>query len=281
MPNENTMYKPEDWEAHPGDLNVLEMYAASGQGEGWLTGVPSFFIRLAGCSIGCAYCDSRFTWTTKNKESNWMSAANVYDAAERSGLHHVIVTGGEPLQHRWEVLFPLLNRLSYGHKHVTVETSGAFGARSVSDIRNKTTASILWSVAPKLPHAKSTMKLDKHFLSAWTYAASNNLQFKFVYASIDDIGYVLNMVRSWAEDMTFPFNHPTIPFIFQPMTPGASPKADEEEQKKEVMKLWRDGQEFLMNEVQHMPRQILDNNFAVFSVRPQTHFFLYGHRRGV
>ena len=32
------------------------------QGEGYFTGVPAIFIRLQGCPVGCARCDTKHTW---------------------------------------------------------------------------------------------------------------------------------------------------------------------------------------------------------------------------
>lgn len=31
------------------------------QGEGYFTGVPAIFIRLQGCPVGCAWCDTKHT----------------------------------------------------------------------------------------------------------------------------------------------------------------------------------------------------------------------------
>ena len=32
------------------------------QGEGYHTGKPAFFIRLAGCDVGCVWCDVKDSW---------------------------------------------------------------------------------------------------------------------------------------------------------------------------------------------------------------------------
>ncbi len=34
------------------------------QGEGYFTGVPAIFIRLQGCPVGCAWCDTKHTGTS-------------------------------------------------------------------------------------------------------------------------------------------------------------------------------------------------------------------------
>ena len=34
------------------------------QGEAYFTGTPATFIRLQGCPVGCAWCDTKHTWNT-------------------------------------------------------------------------------------------------------------------------------------------------------------------------------------------------------------------------
>ena len=36
------------------------------QGEASFTGVPSIFLRLQGCPVGCAWCDTKQTWETND-----------------------------------------------------------------------------------------------------------------------------------------------------------------------------------------------------------------------
>ena len=38
------------------------------QGEGTFTGVPSIFIRLQGCPVGCPWCDTQHTWETRAED---------------------------------------------------------------------------------------------------------------------------------------------------------------------------------------------------------------------
>ena len=38
------------------ELAILELYAASGQGEGYFAGVPSIFVRANYCPVGCHFC---------------------------------------------------------------------------------------------------------------------------------------------------------------------------------------------------------------------------------
>ena len=43
------------------ELPVMELFYSI-QGEGMHAGTPAFFIRLAGCSVGCHWCDVKESW---------------------------------------------------------------------------------------------------------------------------------------------------------------------------------------------------------------------------
>jgi organic radical activating enzyme len=101
-------------------LPVMELFYSI-QGEGMHTGKASFFIRLAGCDVGCHWCDVKESWD-KNihpiKEIN-----DLAKEAKESGTEIVIVTGGEP------TMYPLKELTKVLHKEglkVHLETSGAY-----------------------------------------------------------------------------------------------------------------------------------------------------------
>jgi 7-carboxy-7-deazaguanine synthase len=93
---------------------------ASLQGEGMLAGVPSFFIRASGCNLRCAWCDTPYaSWAPEGER---VAVAELVSRVERSGLRHVVITGGEPLLQR--ELGALTAGLAARGVHVTVETAG-------------------------------------------------------------------------------------------------------------------------------------------------------------
>lgn len=98
---------------------VAETFASL-QGEGILAGVPSFFVRASGCNLRCAWCDTAYaSWAPEGER---IPVADLVAQVERSGLRHVVVTGGEPLLQR--ELAPLTLALRARGRHVTVETAG-------------------------------------------------------------------------------------------------------------------------------------------------------------
>ena len=97
---------------------VMETFTSI-QGEGVYTGVPSFFIRLAGCDVGCVWCDVKESWD--KVKHPLVSLETLVEAAVRSGVNVVIVTGGEPTMHD---LAPLTEALRNVGLRIHIETSG-------------------------------------------------------------------------------------------------------------------------------------------------------------
>ena len=97
---------------------VMETFT-SVQGEGAFTGVPSFFIRLGGCDVGCVWCDVKESWDAEKHPRQ--SVSELVDRAVASGVHHVIITGGEPTLYD---LSDLTSSLKQAGLRVHLETSG-------------------------------------------------------------------------------------------------------------------------------------------------------------
>ena len=90
------------------------------QGEGYHQGKAAFFIRLAGCDVGCVWCDVKESWDA-NKHPH-LSIDEIVNAALAHPSKIAIVTGGEPLLH---VLDPLTNTLKTAGFQTHIETSGS------------------------------------------------------------------------------------------------------------------------------------------------------------
>lgn len=59
------------------------------QGEGYFTGVPAIFIRLQGCPVGCAWCDTKHTWDKlEDREvsctASWLRRKRVINGVRRA-----------------------------------------------------------------------------------------------------------------------------------------------------------------------------------------------------
>lgn len=89
------------------------------QGEGLNQGRPCTFIRLAGCNLQCAWCDTPYA----REGGEEMSVTEVLDQVWLLNGKHICITGGEPLLQREEVL-ELLKKFSIHGYNVEIETNG-------------------------------------------------------------------------------------------------------------------------------------------------------------
>jgi 7-carboxy-7-deazaguanine synthase len=132
----------------PGSLIVQEVFS-SVQGEGPLVGVRQIFLRLFGCHLNCAYCDTPETKTVLHPKG-FMPASFLLESPPGSGTHSrhdnpilarelvallkaldaehgphhsVAVTGGEPLLQAAE-LVPVLEGIRDMGLGVYLETAG-------------------------------------------------------------------------------------------------------------------------------------------------------------
>lgn len=124
-------------------LSINEMFETI-QGEGVYTGVPSIFIRLQGCPVGCPWCDTKHTWTlddaflttsenviTKTKESEAFFNTDgqaILALFNEQGYQakHVVITGGEPCMYDLVEVTRLLHDNGFTTQ---IETSGTYEVR--------------------------------------------------------------------------------------------------------------------------------------------------------
>lgn len=100
-------------------MYLIEIYKSI-QGESSFAGVPCIFVRLAGCNLRCAWCDSEYTFTGGRRMSEDEVVAEVDDLAP---VKLVEFTGGEPMLQERE-LIPLMQRLLHSGYELMIETSG-------------------------------------------------------------------------------------------------------------------------------------------------------------
>lgn len=100
-------------------IRVSEIFASI-QGEGPSVGTPSVFVRLQGCSVGCRWCDTKYTWDPRRGRA--LALDTVLSEVKQAGHENVVVTGGEPLEH--PAFVPLIAGLKAAGHRVEVETAG-------------------------------------------------------------------------------------------------------------------------------------------------------------
>jgi 7-carboxy-7-deazaguanine synthase len=154
---------------------ISEIYH-SRQGEGFLAGTPSVFLRTSGCNLRCGFCDTPFaSWNPEGQhqsvdqivaavraETNkllppmdpkWETDLAVGDSAGQAkapsvvsqATRHVVITGGEPMLAK--EMPELCQRLSGSGFHLTIETAGTIDRQLPCD---------LMSISPKLSNSDPT-----------------------------------------------------------------------------------------------------------------------------
>jgi len=153
------------------------------QGEGFLAGLPSVFVRVAGCPLRCRWCDTKYAW---DKEAGRQySTEQIVLAVQQWTCRFVVITGGEPMVD--SDLPQLVRELKAAGKHITIETAGiAYIPDMPCD---------LMSISPKLSNSvpddaklAAIHKNSKLDLAVLEELIDNyNYQLKFVVDSVNDL----------------------------------------------------------------------------------------------
>lgn len=156
-----------------------------------MAGVPSVFVRLAGCPLRCRWCDTKYAWDQVVGEERTIS--DVIQTVQQWQCKFVVITGGEPMINT--DLLQLVRELKTAGKHITIETAGiTFIPGMPCD---------LMSISPKLSNSTPTEpKLaEVHEKSRLNMAVlrqlvgSYNCQLKFVVDSQNDLAEVQKTIK--------------------------------------------------------------------------------------
>ena len=90
------------------------------QGEGKHTGKAAYFIRLAGCDVGCVWCDVKESWDKDLHPEK--EVKDIVDGALQYPGRLAVITGGEPTLYNLEELTHSLHAEGF---QTNIETSGS------------------------------------------------------------------------------------------------------------------------------------------------------------
>jgi len=95
------------------------------QGESTFAGLPCVFVRLTGCNLRCAYCDTRYAYS----DGQTLTVKQIVEKVTAFGCTLVEITGGEPLLQAdtGRLVETLLNE----GFHVLMETNGSLDIRGI------------------------------------------------------------------------------------------------------------------------------------------------------
>ena len=157
------------------------------QGEGATAGLPAVFVRLQGCSVGCVWCDTKYSWDPEAGRAVEVDAL----AEEASGYpcRRAVVTGGEPLES--PMFVPLLRALGSRDFSIEVETSGTLTAPPSVD------RAIQWNVSLKLAGSgvDEARRVNPEAIRSYL---SRDAWWKFVVTGDSDLSEVLRLAERFA-----------------------------------------------------------------------------------
>ncbi len=157
------------------------------QGEGAMAGLPAIFVRLQGCSVGCAWCDTRYSWDPAAGRA--VDLDGLVAEVTAYPCRRVVITGGEPLE---SPLFPpLVAALTARALTLEVETSGTLEPPHTAD------GHIQWNVSVKLAGSgvEETRRINPAAIRAFL---ARPTWWKFVVADPRDVAEVLRLKERFA-----------------------------------------------------------------------------------
>jgi organic radical activating enzyme len=107
-------------EEYSGSLPVMEHFYTL-QGEGFHQGKAAYFMRMAGCDVGCVWCDVKESWDAE--KHSFFKIEDLISNVKKTPAAIVVVTGGEPLM---QDLAELTQKLKSAGFKTHLETSGAY-----------------------------------------------------------------------------------------------------------------------------------------------------------
>lgn len=156
------------------------------QGEGPSAGTPAHFIRLQGCDVGCAWCDTRYSWDASGGRTIELDGA-LSEAEALGEAPLLVVTGGEPCQN--PRLGELLDRALERWARVEVETSGITPPP-------RSHQRLFYNVSPKLPSATPRWESTWEHAEAWK--REPRATFKIVVGDDPDLENALGLIARHA-----------------------------------------------------------------------------------
>jgi 7-carboxy-7-deazaguanine synthase len=159
-------------------MNINEIFYSL-QGEGALVGLPTVFIRTAGCNLRCSYCDTTYAYE-KGKEITVGQLLRIIQSYKCSS---VCITGGEPLLQK--DLMTLLTALVKKKYTVSIETNGSKSVKKISGKKN-----VMISLDIKCPSSGMHERMNFSNIKLLT----KNDQLKFIIQRKEDYEYAKNII---------------------------------------------------------------------------------------
>ena len=167
-------------------LNVHSIFESiSGEAGGFPQGTWTTFIRFFGCNLRCNWCDTKQAYDNKTEEGlGFMTPSEILSKVTNK---HVLITGGEPLYQKENVIHLIMHLLCKGCK-VQVETNGSIElplysfnepVEWVMDYKCPSSGMSKFMLPPQLlsRNIEKCRKLGGHVYTKWVVADGDDLDF--------------------------------------------------------------------------------------------------------
>lgn len=191
-------------------------------GEGVSQGVPTVFVRLAGCSLRCGlktgkklWCDTPYALSNQAGEEHSVEDVIQKINSYTTNPQQIILTGGEPLEGAKKFFCIELAKMISKKRHsedtviIRIETNGK------ESIRDKELESFAFSLDYKLPGSGMEEYMDKENFAYIKQRNSSLDEVKFVIRDRNDFDRALEVIEE------FQFNQN---LIFSPVYTELQPK---------------------------------------------------------
>jgi len=148
-----------------------------------LAGMPSVFLRLAGCNLRCSFCDTEEALQGGSRISVLELGRRILEAQGRR--RNLVITGGEPLLQA-QGLELLLSEVIHRFLWVEVETNGTLPPLGIPGLR--------YNVSPKLSNSGETYSKRIREENLRRFLGLSSI-FKFVIRGREDVEEVLSLVE--------------------------------------------------------------------------------------
>jgi 7-carboxy-7-deazaguanine synthase len=157
------------------------------QGEGPTAGLPAVFVRLQGCSVGCVWCDTKYSWDPEGGRPADVEA--LVAEASAHPCRRAVITGGEPLES--SLFRPLCGALAAAGFTLEVETSGILVPP------DEIPPGAQWNVSPKLAGSgvEESRRVNPGAIRAFL---ARGAWWKFVVTQESDVAEMLTLAERFA-----------------------------------------------------------------------------------
>lgn len=168
-------------------MKIIETFTSL-QGEGLKMGIPTFFIRLAGCNLDCLWCDTKYAMGEGTER-------NINELVEECKVSHACITGGEPLLQK--DVFKLIDLLLSEGKHIVLETNGSIDVSNLPKDEN-----LMISMDFKPPSSGMTDRMLISNLSVLTMKD----QLKFIIENDEDMECAISVLKKYSPNTNVIFS---------------------------------------------------------------------------